>query len=104
MQFPKVHSNGSSPEKMIEGFLDAGSLLNEVIERVTNNCGPHARDYYVQSTEAMQQASKEHSERLQLLIRVRSELLTLAHNVRAQVDEIEARRKEYRERITNGAI
>jgi hypothetical protein len=97
MQFPKVHSNGSDAGKLLSGFLDTAWVLGGAIDQLTNKCGPHPRDYYIQSTEAMQEASKEHTERLQALIKVRGELLTLADDVRRQMDKTEEDRKAYRD-------
>jgi len=97
MQFPTIHNNGSDPTKLIEEFLDASEALREAIDLIEGGCGPHARDYFDQQpTVNFEAASAEHTERLQALIKVRGELLSLADNVQKQVDEREAARMVHR--------
>jgi len=73
MQFPKTHSNGSTPYHLFNDYVEAAMAVGKAIE-MTEKCAPHARDYYVvQETEAMAKASAEHTERIQKLISVNAE-------------------------------
>jgi hypothetical protein len=102
MQFPLVHNNGSDPRKLIEGFLEASKAVGKALELV-EQCQPHARDYHVQSTEAMVEASKEHVARVQALIDIRTELMALTENVQDQVDELESKRLKLRGKLATVA-
>lgn len=92
MIFPTIHNNGSDPETLLSKYTAASTALREALE-LLEECAPHARDHYVQSTEAMVQASKEHTERIQKLISVKAEIAMLAENVQKQVDDREEQRK-----------
>jgi hypothetical protein len=97
MQFPTIHNNGSDPARLIEDFLDASEVLREALDLMEGSCGPCARDYFdKQPTANFEAASAEHTARLQAIIKVRGELLSLADNVQKQVDEIAAARLVHR--------
>lgn len=100
MQFPTIHNNGSDHSKLITDFHDAADLICEAIDFMESNCGPHARDYFEQQPTANFEAARaEHTARVQALIKVRGELLSMVDNIEKQVFERSAARLEYRAQI-----
>jgi hypothetical protein len=92
MIYPTIHNNGSDPAKLIDGYREAAEALRVALDKV-EGCAPHCRDYYVASTDAMNGASVEHTERIQKLISVLGDVISLLDNVHHQVDVIEHHRK-----------
>ena len=72
---PMVHMNGTSKNGLtepIDAALDAIRAAYDALK----NCGPNGRDYYnhPQAPHAMEQAQKEHRDRLLALHNVQTEL------------------------------
>jgi len=75
---PAVHLNGTSQaelQKPIDAALDA---IREAYDAL-KQCGPNGRDYYChpQAPQAMEQAQKQHRDRLLVLHNLQTELETL---------------------------
>jgi hypothetical protein len=96
MIMPKIHSNGSDPLKLIEGYTEAIEAVRNAIDKL-EACFPHARDYYinnyVNNASATKIAMEEHLARIQKLIGIWSELKALVENVQDQVNAREEQRK-----------
>jgi hypothetical protein len=80
MMTPTIHSNGTSRQELLEGYLSAIAALNRAIDQVSLTA-PDGRGYYVQDGIAYRQASNEHMNRIQRLNAVRQELIDIAENI-----------------------
>jgi hypothetical protein len=79
---PTIHHNGTSRERLLEGYLDAMEAVREALSHL-NATAPNGRDYYPQGNTALQEAQKQHNARCEKLLNVCRELSELA----AYVDE-----------------
>ena len=94
MTFPVIHLNGSGADALLENYMNALVAVQEAIVAVRMTA-PHGRDYYTKGDGAINDAIREHSNRLLLLESVRHELDALAANVVDQKYEHEdARRRQ----------
>lgn len=75
---PRVHMNGTSRDSLVAA-LDAALDAIRAAYDALKNCGPNGRDYYnhPQAPHAMEQAQKEHRDRLLAL-----------HNVQIELEEL----------------
>ena len=75
---PMVHMNGTSKNGLTEP-IDAALEAIRAAYDALKNCGPNGRDYYnhPQAPHAMEQAQKEHRDRLLALHDLQSELEVL---------------------------
>lgn len=71
--FPTIHLNGTSKEELLEKYITAQEAVQTAIDAVMNTY-PHARDYYVISSEAVKRSYEEYKERIIKLEQIRSEL------------------------------
>jgi hypothetical protein len=76
MRVPSIHINGTSPEELSRGYEEAYRLLGHVIS-VVQQTVPNGRDYYPQGDMAYVDARDEHRERMDKLVSVRNDMLTL---------------------------
>lgn len=90
---PLVHLNGSSPERLAEGYDHAARALSAAIEAL-EDAAPNARDYYPKGESAFAEARREHSARVASLRAVRSEIWKIHMDITEQVDARSARRAE----------
>lgn len=88
---PTIHLNGSSSERLLEGYCDASLAITRALDKLTESA-PNARDYYPQGDEAFALARSEHSDRIKRLTSVQAELRDLAEHVADERDN----RKESR--------
>ena len=91
MTLPTIHINGTSPEMLVEGYLEARRAV-EAAKDAINKIEFNARDYYTQGGRAWDEAVKEHRARLNALQQVSEELLELAAHCQDAADERERRR------------
>jgi hypothetical protein len=82
--FPTIHLNGTSKERLAEGYEKAYSALQEAERIVHRETVPNARDYYPQGNEAFSKAMVEHESRMKRLKAVREEIYALFEAVEAQ--------------------
>lgn len=80
MTLPTVHLNGTHPDELLNGFVEAYRALGEAGDALAK-AGPNGRDYYPQGHEAVTAAMEEHRVRLFTLQHIREEMLTLAEHV-----------------------
>ncbi len=88
---PTVHLNGSHGPTLLETLSTAYSAIGDAV-RALQATGPNGRDYYPQGADAIRTAQAQHVARLAALAGVERDLLTIALNVRGQLDEREARK------------
>lgn len=79
---PTFNLNGSSPETMLEDYVNVTVSLRETIHRMSQIV-PHGRDY--QTVDQYLAARREHESQVQMLETVKQEIEILAvHAVRAR--------------------
>ncbi len=79
MQYPTVHLNGTSEERLLDGYTHAMSALLNAIKAM-EDCAPNGRDYYVNDGD-ISAAAAEHAARVASLVAVRCDLNELAEHV-----------------------
>jgi hypothetical protein len=72
---PTIHLNGTSRERLAEGYADAASKLREAISALAA-AGPNRRDYYPQGLDIYTVAAADHEDRI-----ARAEVYELAEHV-----------------------
>lgn len=80
MRKPVVHLNGTSAERLLEGFTDARYAVSKAIDAL-EEAAPNARDYYPLGGSAFDVAVDEHRARVDKLRSVAKELGELAEHV-----------------------
>jgi hypothetical protein len=80
MMFPTVHLNGTSKDELIAQYERAMHDLSAAIDSL-RDCAPNARDYYPQSDSAINQAIREHTDRMAKIMKVREEIVSLWESV-----------------------
>lgn len=80
MRKPSIHLNGTSKQELLDQYTESAGAVWQAIKTLADNC-PNARDYYVQSNDAIKQAIEEHINRLKRLESVHKELMELADYV-----------------------
>ena len=78
---PTIHLNGTSPERLFEGYHAAYHAVNVAIEALAN-VEFHSRDYYPQDNKAFELARAQRVEQFTKLREVRDELWSVAEYVR----------------------
>lgn len=66
MTRPTIHLNGSAPERLRDGYVDAARGLNAAITGLLE-CAPNGRDYYPQGPDAFTTARAAHDRDLEQL-------------------------------------
>lgn len=74
MTFPDIHSNGTSPESLIESYSKAFDSLQLAYDDLKQTA-PNGRDHYLSNT--FEQAVREHMARLQAIHNVMDQLENL---------------------------
>jgi hypothetical protein len=77
---PTIHLNGTPADILIEGYTEAYVKAQELLDafsRIEFN----ARDYYVQSPEAFEEARKEFTERYMQVKQIGLEMLTIIEHI-----------------------
>lgn len=82
MEFPVVHKNGTSKGHLFQANLDAAQAIGEAILKVSM-AAPNGRDYYFRDR-SIQQAMCEHADRLEKLLAVENELMTIVEKINEQ--------------------
>jgi hypothetical protein len=77
MMIPTIHLNGSSRERLLQGYCDAANAIRAAMD-VLQEHSPHGRDYYPQGDGAFAKASDEHRARVLALDAVQAELARIA--------------------------
>lgn len=80
MQFPRIHINGSDPERLRDDYIAASSIAQRLLAALQDTT-PHGRDYYLISSDAASVAMSEHVARLAKVEDVCRELHALAFSV-----------------------
>lgn len=70
---PTIHLNGTSRKDLHDGYVAAYEAVQEAITAL-NRTAPHGRDYYVQESGALLNATSEHFARLRSLESVLTQL------------------------------
>lgn len=86
--FPTIHLNGTSPEMLREGYLNAYRSVGTAIQSI-ESIEFNSRDYYPQGHEAWNKAVKERREQVMKLAEVQKYLLEVAEYVQDRMDERE---------------
>ena len=73
MTIPTIHMNGTSMESLVADMLIAYTALGDAVSSMKTS-GPNGRDYYPQGPDAINQAVKEHWDRIRRVEDVRVEL------------------------------
>jgi hypothetical protein len=77
---PTIHLNGTSPERLFEGYINAYRAVDAAIEALAN-IEFHSRDYYPQDDKAFELARAQRVEQFTKLREVRAELGEVAEYV-----------------------
>lgn len=80
---PTVHINGTSGERLSEGFYEAAHAIDAARDKLAE-AAPHARDYYVQGPSAYKLAKEQHLARMNKLTEVYDELFRIWEAVEDQ--------------------
>ncbi len=73
MRIPTIHLNGTGKKMLIEGYFNAHTAIRnakKALEEIEFN----PRDYYVQGSDAWEEARKEMNMRLEMLSKVAEEI------------------------------
>ena len=73
---PRVHLNGTSKNALLDAIHTASIAINSAADKLRDTA-PHARDYYVISTDAYPQARDEYIARLNHLHAANDELIAM---------------------------
>lgn len=73
LTIPTIHLNGTSKERLIDGFCEVSDKINIAYEMLKQTA-PNGRDYYPQGPSAFAEAEKEHLARLAKLDEVKKEI------------------------------
>jgi hypothetical protein len=73
---PTIHSNGTSRAELCGQLERATEALQTAIGCLSDAC-PNGRDYYPQGAEAIQEALRQHANRLHSLTEVSTELVEI---------------------------
>jgi len=77
MQYPLIHLNGTSPERLLDDYCRAANAVRAAIEAV-QLAAPNLRDYYPLEPACWNTAIGEHQSRMDRLRSVLAELEQLA--------------------------
>ena len=88
---PTIHLNGSSPDRLLDGYTNAVTALTDALEALVHGA-PNGRDYYPQGDDAFRQAAREHASRVERLTSVLTELSEIGNHVSDEKDARDARR------------
>ena len=91
MRHPTIHLNGTGSADLLAGYESAMDALQRALSALSQ-CGPNARDYYVQSPEAYTEARDQHYARAARLQSVLDETTALAVAVMEQQELRDLRR------------
>lgn len=96
LQAPAIHLNGTSTSELLAQYRAAVAGVNAAVDALCA-ARPHARDYYM-TEGAYERARDEHEARLDLLVKVRNDMHTLALHAyaaqRANIDRYKARKAQ----------
>jgi hypothetical protein len=85
LAIPRVNMNGNSNESLVEQLTQAHASVQTAITALANADYAHGRNYQtIPNPQVAQNAIEEHRERLQALISVRDDLMTLAIEINNQ--------------------
>ena len=73
MLYPTIHINGTSADVLLSQMSAAAAALTKGL-RALEAAAPHARDYYVQGSDAYQAATREHGARVAKVAQVIADL------------------------------
>lgn len=93
MTKPTIHLNGTSGEELLEGYRTAMEGISNA-QQAMRAAWPNARDYYPQGPGVINDAIREHAQRLLKLDEIHAELTELAEHCDTIVSEIAQRRAE----------
>lgn len=77
---PTIHLNGTSRERLLDGFMEASQAIEAAYQAIKQTA-PNGRDYYPQGARAMEAAEAEHYSRLSRLDAIKKELDEMASAV-----------------------
>lgn len=73
LAIPTIHLNGTAREELLSQLCDAITAIMAAMDTLAKAC-PNGRDYYPQGPDAIQEALRQHANRL--------------HNLKAVLDEL----------------
>jgi len=74
---PTIHMNGSSRDALMDGYLNARAMLLAAMGALEES-HPNGRDYYPQGPDAVQDAMRQHRDRVMRLQAIIVEVEALA--------------------------
>ena len=80
---PCIHSNGTSADRLLEGYRIAYRAITDAMGALRENAAPHPRDYSPLGWDHQHAAMEEHKSRLAALLNVQAELLELMEHCSA---------------------
>lgn len=92
MIFPTIHTNGTSPERLRNGYIGAAEKIRDA-ESALLTMEFNARDYYPQGPNAWATARDEYASWLADLNKIRARLESIAEHCQDMIDAREAQRR-----------
>jgi hypothetical protein len=83
LAIPTVHMNGTNKDELIDQLCTAGSAIQNAMKAMEAAC-PNGRDYYPQGDSAIQEALRQHANRLHNLKAAYVDLQEIADAIDAQ--------------------
>ena len=80
LAIPTIHLNGTSPAELVDQLCEAVTAISNAEKALAKAC-PNGRDYYLQGADAIQEALRQHANRLHHLRAVRDELSEIAQTI-----------------------
>lgn len=91
MILPTIHLNGTSPQMLLDGYLDARSAILDACSKL-EHVEFNGRDYYPQGPDAFRTARDEHRARLSALMSVADQLMVICEHCSDAIAAQEAQR------------
>lgn len=85
MQVPTIHLNGT-PKLMLLHWLEQSHEALEDAIKALKGTAPNGRDYYTQGPAALEQATREHMDRLRRVTDVKDEVAALMVAIERQAE------------------
>lgn len=80
MRIPTIHLNGTGKKMLLEGYLEAYRAIRQAKKALTN-IEFNPRDYYVQGSNAWEEATREMQERFNALSKIENEIEEIAEAI-----------------------
>ena len=80
LAIPLIHMNGTSRRELVRQLWEAIGGITNAMDLLADAC-PNGRDYYPKGPDAIQEALRQHNNRLHNLMAARDELTEIAEAI-----------------------